>query len=739
MAAKKTQWLNRPVDRRTFLKGSATGMASLLAADSLSLLRPVTANAQTRPIWPSPGYQHRYTLCEMCVWRCGVDGRVKNGKIVKLEGNPFHPHSNGKLCPRGQAGVDAVYDPDRLKYPLLRDGDRGSGKWRRISWDEALDYAASRMLEIKYRYGPETMVFSTTHNLLQPEFETLLKAFGSPNYGTQRSLCFNSMVAAHLFTYGFQEPERKYEGVQYMILAGRNLMEAISNSETQALMAAVAGGAKLVVVDPRFTRTAAKAAEWCPIRPGTDLAFFLAILQVMVSEGRYNKEFVKQYTVGFDEVAAAVQPYTPEWAAPICEIDAKVIRRLARELTGAMPNAFVHPNWRTSNFVNSFQAERTIAIINALLGNGLPGSMCSAPVTTVKLGTINRPSFPRVKALRLDGVPWKYPLVPLKLGVFQEMRDNIVKGDPYKARGWFIYRQNPVDSIANRKKTLEAFSKLDFIMTIDISMNDTAWFSDLVLPEATYLERYDPLLTIGRELFIRQPLIQPLFESKSGLWIFKELGKRLGLGDYFPYEDEEDYLRQQLKPLPISLEDLKARGVFRVPEEKEAKAYSFNTPSGKIELSSSILKRSGFTPVPRWEKPPRPAEGSFYLLTGKVAYHTQFATQNNKLLRERYPENSLWINPGAARKRGIKDGDKVLVESKIGRLYVKAKVTKGIRPDCVYMNQGFGHLSQGWRAGYGKGASDSDLHESVTDPVSGGQALTQTFVNVRKFIDEVSS
>ena len=214
------------------------------------------------------------TTCEMCVWRCGVLAKVEDGRVVKLDGNPDHPHSRGRLCARGQSGLMNTYDPDRVLTPLIRVGKRGEGKFRQASWDEALDLVAENMLEIKEQYGPEAMIFSSTHNLSQIQFENLLNAYGSPNYGTQRSLCFNAMITAYLLTYGIEEPARYYDDVEYILMVGRNLMEAISTSETSDLSRAIDRGAKLVYLDPRFTKTAAKAGEWIPIRPGTDAAFF---------------------------------------------------------------------------------------------------------------------------------------------------------------------------------------------------------------------------------------------------------------------------------------------------------------------------------------------------------------------------------------------------------------------------------------------------------------------------------
>jgi thiosulfate reductase/polysulfide reductase chain A len=674
-----------------------------------------------------------HSMCEMCVWRCGLIAQIKDGRVVKLDGNPEHPHSRGNLCVRGQSGLMNTYDPDRILTPLIRVGNRGEGHFREASWDEALDLTASRMLQIKDRYGPEAMVFSSTHSLSQVQFENLLYGFGSPNYGTQRSLCFNAMIVANLMTYGMEEPARTYdESLKYIILTGRNLMEAVSTSETGELSDSIARGTKVVYLDPRFTKTAAKATEWLPVKPGTDLAFHLGLLNVIIGESLYDADFVAQYTIGIDELAAAVAPYTPEWAAEICEISAETISRIAREFAAAAPHALAHNGWRTSNFVNSFQTQRAIAILNALVGNWNVTLHPAAGEGSGGLGKPPQPPYPRSSALRLDGVPGKFPVVPFKLGVFQELRDNILSGQPYQAHGWFISRQNPVMSLPDRGKTLRAFEKMDFIATVDIMLNDTAWFSDVVLPETSYLERYDPLQTVGDKAYLRQPVIEPQGEARSALWIYKQLGERLGLGEYFQYEDEEDYLRQQLAPLGVTLEDVKSTGYVQLPVTEEAPSFAWNTPSGKIELSSETLSRVGFAGVPVWEAPPKPLDGQFYLLTGKVAQATQFASQNNQLLNKYSDEPRLWLNSDVAEDRGLKDGDWVEVTSDVGQVHIRLKPTQGIRPDCVYMTPGYGHLSKGLTTAYGIGACDSVLHVTHTDPVSGGQALSETFVTVRK-------
>ncbi len=733
--------MTKTISRRDFLKISAASVGALAVGQ---MLPPMVAKAAKESgVLNAAGDGVISTMCEMCVWRCGVLAKIKDGRVVKLDGNPEHPHSNGNLCPRGQSGLMNTYDPDRVLTPLIRVGKRGEGKFREASWEEALDLVASKMTEIKNKYGAEAMVFSSTHNLSQPLFENLLYAFGSPNYGTQRSLCFNAMIVANTMTYGMEEPARIYDDkLKYILLTGRNLLEAISTSETSDLSHAIDRGAKVVYLDPRYTKTASKATEWLPIKPGNDLAFHLALLHIIIGEKLYNRSFVEKNTVGFDELKKEVSRYTPEWAAALTGIPAETIARIAHEFADAAPHALAHNGWRTSNFVNSFHTQRAISILNALIGNWDIVLTESGGEESGTLGAPPQPAYPRVSALRLDGVPWKYPVVPFKIGVFQELRDNIVSGDPYQAHGWFISRQNPVMSIPDRSKTLEAFGKLDFIVTVDIVLNDTAWFSDVVLPEASYLERYDPLLPFGDKVFLRQPVIEPQGQAKSALWIYKQLGERLGLSDYFQYEDEEDYIRQQLKPLGVTLEEVKAKGYAEAPETPhagESAEKRWNTPSGKIELFSDTLAKVGFSGVPTWDEPPQPAEGQFYLLTGKVAQSTQFGTQNNQLLNKYSDEPRMWINAQVAAKLDLATDDWVEVTSEVGQIHIPVLVTQAIRSDCVFMTPGYGHLSKGLTTAYGVGASDSVLHVTYTDPISGGQALSQTFVTVKKVEDESSA
>src|SRR5512137_2159173 len=307
-------FMTNTISRRDFLKMGGAAFGAMAASQFIP--PRVAEAARMNGMLDATNSGYIPSMCEMCVWRCGLLAKVDNGRVVKLEGNPEHPHSNGNLCPRGQSGLMNTYDPDRVLTPLIRLGKRGEGLFRKASWEEALDLTAQKMLDIKQKYGAEAMVFSSTHNLSQPLFENLLYGFGSPNYGTQRSLCFNAMIVANLITYRMEEPARDYSQLKYLILTGRNLTEAISTSETVDLIDTIARGGKVVYIDPRFTKTASKATEWCTIKPGSDLAFHLALINVIISEKRYNQQFIDQYTIGFEKLVATVADYTPEWAAP---------------------------------------------------------------------------------------------------------------------------------------------------------------------------------------------------------------------------------------------------------------------------------------------------------------------------------------------------------------------------------------------------------------------------------------
>jgi thiosulfate reductase/polysulfide reductase chain A len=671
----------------------------------------------------------------MCVNKCGVIARVRNGVIHKLDPNPNFIKSRGMLCARGNAGVKVVYDPDRLKYPLIRVGKRGEGKWRRASWDEALDLVGKNLNELAEKYTRAGTMFASTEGTFSEHFFLqLAECYGSPNTVRHPSLCLASNIQGFGATFG-TSPTPDVFNADYIIMSGANRSEALITPDSVDMLKGEGGRRKLVYLDPRFTKTAAKADEWFPIKPGTDMAFILAMTHVIVKEELYAKGFVKEMTVGFDKLVPHVAPYTPEWASAECDIPAADIRRIAREFAAAAPKAVYYQGRRSSFFANDTQMRRAMAILNAVVGNwDVKGGM--VPNSSIKLTSHEylAPWYDDVPG-RLDKGSATY--LSEKDGSWVTFRDRVLEGNPYPVKGMMIYKQNVVSSVPNRAKTLRMIEQMDFICTIDITMSDTAWYSDVVLPEATYLERQDPLESLGGILPVvafRQPCIEAMFESKPNLWIMQQIAKRLGDEVYEQFDFTiEEHIHHQVKHNPKILEDLKTTGVYY---EKTEPTYGktlgkrLKTKSGKIEIYSEKYAENGLDPLPVYKTPEAVPAGKYRLLVGRSAYFTHGTTNNNPYLHDLMPENTLWLNVEEARKRGLRNGQMVHVKSAVGLETLKLEVTEKIRPDSVYMAHGFGVLSKGLSKLQGKGGCDAALIEEKVCPISGNVAMHETFVEI---------
>ncbi|HKJ64023.1 MAG TPA: molybdopterin-dependent oxidoreductase, partial [Desulfopila sp.] len=518
---------SKKLSRRSFLL--ASGCA--IGAGSIAMLgHRYKALAASKHVFELNDLGNRdvYTSCGMCVNKCGVIARVRNGVIEKLDPNPHFLKSRGMLCARGNAGLDTVYSPDRLKYPMIRTGVRGEGAFRRASWDEALDLVAEKLDELAQKYTRAGTVFVSTEGYQEHFFTTFAECYGSPNTLRHPTLCLASNIQGFGATFG-TNPTPDVRNADYIIMSGANRSEALVTPDSIDMLTGEGGRRKVVYLDPRFTKTAAKADEWFAIRPGTDMAFILAMTHVIVTENLYDQEFIEQMTVGFEELTGHIADYTPEWAEAECEISAADIRRIAREYAAAAPKAVYYQGRRSSFFDNDTQMRRAMAILNAIVGNwDRPGGM--VPNSSVSLGKH------QYLAPWYDGVPERLDsdsatFLSNKDGSWKYFRDRVLTAQPYPVKGMMIYKQNPLVSVANRQKTLEMMQQMDFICTIDITMNDTAAFSDVILPEATYLERQDPIESLGGILPVvttREKCIEPMYESKPNLWIIQQLAKRLG-------------------------------------------------------------------------------------------------------------------------------------------------------------------------------------------------------------------
>lgn len=370
------------VSRRGFIKGSAFTVAALALADKA--LQPFVESLMRLGV-PVPWYRKgqvrtTYNYCDMCPWRCGVVVQSVHGKVFKIDGNPKDPKSRGMLCARGQAGVSFLYDPDRLTQPMLRTGERGAGKFRTATWSEALDYAADKMLKIKDQYGPEAIAFfgHTSGDFWFTDY--LPQAWGSPNAAKpSMSLCTSPREEAALLTFGRSIGNHEpvdWDQAKTIVLIGTHIGEDARNTMMQDFANAKARGAHIIVVDPRFSSVGMKADTWLPIKPGADLALLLAWMNVLVTEGLYDKDFVEQWTVGFDQLAAHVQPFTPEWASALTDLSAEQIRATAHELARNRPQSVIVPGRHVAWYGDDTQRMRAVYIINALVGAlGRPGGL----------------------------------------------------------------------------------------------------------------------------------------------------------------------------------------------------------------------------------------------------------------------------------------------------------------------------------------------------------------------------
>lgn len=762
------------ITRRTFLKSVLVGAGSVaLSGYSLApagaappLGMPLDTPLEEALPWFSQGeVKTTYNVCDMCPWRCGVTVQTVDGIIRKIDGNPKDPKSRGKLCARGQGGVSFIYDPDRLQSPMVRTGERGEGKFQEVTWEEALDESAAKLAAIRDEYGPESVaVFGHTGG----DFwftDYFAQAFGTPNAAKpSSSLCTSPREEAAQYTYGLtvggHEPV-DWEGIGCITLIGSHIGEDARNTLMQDFSNAWARGAKVIVVDPRFSSVAAKADYWLPIKPGTDTALLLAWTNVLITEELYDKEYVAEWTYGFEQLAAHVQDYSPEWAAAITDLDAEQIRETARVMAENLPRAAIVPGRHVTWYGNDTQRMRAAFSLNALLGAyGREGGMYlnKSPyieayphppfeVTGSSGGCSAEPGAesdelplgPSGKA-RADGARKTFLRGATAM---QELIEPMISGEPYPIKALIIYGVNALNSIPNVPRTIEAFKKLDFILVVDVLPQEHVAWADIVMPEATNLERYDELWTVAHKtpyIALREPAIEPLYDTKPAWWMVRELGMRLGMEKYFKWETAEEYLNTRLMSIGSNIEKMRGEAGVVIQKGKPylsdfGDSSPFPTHSQKIEFYSDVLGLAGLDAMPVYEAVEGPPEGFFRLLYGRHPVHTFAKTQNTPLLSELYPENEVWLNADKAAELEVENGEYVRLENQDGVLSspIKVKATQRIRDDAVFMVHGFGQESPGLSRANGKGASDTKLQTRYKlDPISGGAGMRVNFVRIVK-------
>lgn len=713
------------------------------------------------------------TICFGCTTACGVIGWVQDGRVRKIDGNPLDPNTRGAICSKAQGMVSYTYYPERVLHPLERVGPRGSGRWKRISWDEALDKVAGRLKLLREGGRPEEFVFHYGRDKTKGFTKRFTNAFGTPNRLNRRSICSSNRRVPLMSFYGreFEWETQDLARTKYMINFGANPMEAYQGGLFMApriMEARVEHGAKLVTFEVRPSATASVSDEYYPITPASDGAIALAMAQVILAENLHDEAFWKRWSnLPLETLREHLEPYTPEFAEAESGVPAADIRRIAIDFAKAAPACCTMSNRGSAKHYNGVQADRAIRMLDVLVGNvGKPGGFCLSTLRLWKKGRYGQDGLPAISAPKPSPKgpqPWKPGTrafrklpkeVQARVRKFPEAWQNKYFGELatpsefplswlyYSMRvGQLVYpylkeeRQQisvymsytlgaafgfPEAKVA--REVLKDENLIPFHVAIDIGYSEQASLADIILPDATSLERWDAHSQNSYALRpytgIRQPLVEPLGEARPVQLIFQELARRIGGGmeDYFAFEDIEDYYKEWYSQLPISWEEFKARGIWTDPERpldyelyerpvpaeelkgstvdeetgvisverkgkqvaigimQEGKAVrGFPTPTRKIQVQDEIFplaaRMTGLaaddpnaSPLPLYFKVPEHvdlAEDRLIFTTFKWNVHTQGRSGHWKYHAEIVHTNPALMHPETGAKFGLKDGDEV--------------------------------------------------------------------------------
>jgi len=696
----------------------------------------------------APGRRTVYSMCGMCAVRCPMEVTVEDGKVTWLQGNPHDKAIGTSLCAKGSAGLALEYDDERPQTPLIRMGPRGGGQWRRASWDEALDYIADKLKETIEAFGGRGIALSDRGGFFTDLTRTFVQALGSPNYFNHDASCGGNVHNAARSILGFAHTGLVYDlkNAKHLVLYGRNIVESLMVKEAKAFMAAVANGMRVTYIDPRASITACKATRYWQVRPNSDYALNLAIIHEVLKQEAYDKDFVARFVSGMDYLRKAVKDTTPEWQESHTGVPAGQLRDFVKEIAAAAPRVIFHPGWMTARHKQSFHVSRTALILNALMGNiEIPGGcvLGKSPEYYGRKGLKHLTDrVPKVNEPRVDGAGTTRPSWDPAIGMLHQLFAALETGKPYGIGAYFAYRHDPLTGMPDPEATQRALDKLKLLVSIDVRYSETGWFSDVILPEATYLERANILCQMNGPvpvLAMRDQAIASRFDSRPAWWIFREILRRMDIKDVLDFETIEELWDYQLEGTGVTVAEMREAGMVSLaaaPTLTPRDKLRFPTPSGKIEIESEVLKKAGLSSLPPYEPKAAPTGDGFHLLFARTATLAHGQSLNNPLLREAAPEQVLWIHPDRARPLGIGDGDEVEVSG--GGNYtgmLKAKVTRWIHPEAVFMLHGYGATVPLATRARGVGVADQRLQHGKLyefDPAGGGCAMTETVVQVKR-------
>lgn len=667
------------------------------------------------------------SVCQMCGTTyagCGIDVHVEDDKVVKIEGTRGHAVSDGRLCAKGLAAVQLEYSSSRLQYPIKRVGERGSGQWQRISWEEAFATIVTKFKEIIVNDGVHAIGWLKGQG---PGWESnwdwcqrFMNAIGSPNLATHSHNCHVARRVAHVYTYGW-ETHWDYENTKCMVLWGYDPVNTSMSSIAPRVIRAKQRGAKLIVINSKFSKIGAKADIYIQPRPCTDGALALAILNVIINENLYDREFVDKWTYGFDKLAELVKQYPPEKVEEITWVPADKIREVARTYATIKP-ALIHEGNGIDQQPNVVQNTRALAILRTITGNlDVPGGNVlnpeAPPFSRTADMTLRKNSDADIRRAFQQSVS-KNPLYfRLHYCTVPELVDAIITDEPYPIKATIVHGMNPAIISSNTTRVREALKKLPFLVVFDIFPTATAELADIVLPAATFLER---TVLVARQkprvdvacYQLAHKAVEPLGECKSDYDFISELVRRLGYADAFPWKGVEEAISYQLKPIGLSYQKLDEHPepVFQFqysPQElyrKYEKFFALPWLPHKAALYSDAFEEAGYDPLPTYKEPgesliSNPGLAKQYPLVCMAGIkpglytHTQF--HQLPWLREIMPDPWVEMHPQKAKELGIEDGDLVVVESLRGSIELKCKVTNSVHPGLVAVTHGWGDSYSG--------------------------------------------
>ena len=635
--------------------------------------------------------------CRMCHGGCGVLVYTKNGRIEKIAGDPDCPINHGTLCSKGIASTQLVYHPDRLTHPVRRVGAKGSGKWERISWDEALDTIAGRILDYKERFGAESVVLGYgTGQENEAAIYRFANLLGSPNVLTAGHFCYGPRIATSIITCG-TNPIVDYENDPKCIMVwGNNLV--ISNPDCykgEPFSASLNKGAKLIAVDPRMTRIAARADVWLPLRPGTDAALAYGMLNVIITEELYDKDFVDQHVNGWEPFVERAKQYSLERVAEITCVAPEKIQAAARLFARTKPAAI---QWGVAIEQQNTCADndRLLMFLMGLTGNiDVPGGQMlfrTPPIRNVGHFGAHSMLSDEQRDKRLGGDRFRlagnFAIINPK-----SVWDAILDEEPYPVKMLFFISSNPVLTRANAQEVYRALEKVEFMAVADFFITPTAELADIVLPAATWLEM-DYVGDFWKRhgyLLPRRKVVQ-VGECRSDHEMLNDLAHRVGQGEHW-WDDFEQGLDWILEPAGLTWQDFKNMDFLRGEvQPMKYKERGFSTPTRKFELYSTLLETWGYDPLPQFREPPESPvstpelfeEFPYILITGARSPGF-FHTENRQIpwLRELHRDPIVQIHPQTAEKEGIREGDWVVIESPRGRVRQRAQFFEGMDPGIV--------------------------------------------------------